>query len=311
MDAYGRQVAQPDEFRGYADRQYAHSFAEFGVPAHLPTCDGWLLTRPIPNSGLFDSSGLYPFFSCRDWHGLPSDLAAHQNNVVSTVIVTDPLMDADCIGGLSEVFDVAPYKKHFLVDLSLQRDDGISAHHLRCARNGLRKVTVELCQPHAILDDWCRLYQHIVQRHQIVGIRAFSRNSFDRQLRVPGATLFAAYDHGKLIGLHWYLITNDVVYAHLAALDPVAYRLSASYALHYSAIEHFRGKYRWLVLGSAPDPTNARGTGLWEFKQGWASSTVQNYLVRIMGNASQYEQLVRAGAQEPTGYFPAYRAPSE
>ena len=63
---------------GYAGRDYAFSLAEFGRPRFLSASGGWILERPIVQSGRSDAMGIYPFFACNAWAHLPDDLNALQ-----------------------------------------------------------------------------------------------------------------------------------------------------------------------------------------------------------------------------------------
>ena len=191
----------------YAHAQYAESLADFGSPRRLPGCGGWVLVRSIPGGGgRRDATGCYPLFRCRDWSGLPDDLARLKaDGLVSLVLVADPLGGAPA-GGFGAVFgDLArPWKQHFLVDLD-GREPG-SAHHRRNARRFLRHAAIEVpTSPSTELDAWCRLYDELVRRHHVTGIARFTRRAFAEQLALPGVVLVKAVTD---IGTSWILSTR-------------------------------------------------------------------------------------------------------
>src|ERR1051325_2006544 len=173
---------------GYFHRRYAESLREFGTPLGLPRSGGWLLARDIPHSDSRDAMGCYPLFACIDWSRLSEDLEALSDELVAVSLVTDPFGAFD-VNDLRECFPdvMKPFKKHFVIDLEHPLESFVHPHHLRNARKALKHFTVEQClQPLDFLDDWVALYQTLVERHDITGITAFSRDSFAAQLSVPG-----------------------------------------------------------------------------------------------------------------------------
>ncbi len=125
--------------------------------------------------------GCYPLFACRDWPQLARDLAAleAETELISLTVVTDPFGDYE-LSDLRHAFrDLArPYKEHFVVDLSQPVSRTACAHHRRNARQALAVMEIERCEPAAALDEWLMLYQHLIRRHAIQGLAAFSPASF-------------------------------------------------------------------------------------------------------------------------------------
>ncbi len=163
---------------GYASPVYAQSLGEFGTPLELPRCGGWILVRDIPGYFYRDAMGCYPLFACRDWSQLPDDLAELGSDLVSLALVTDPFgeyQEAD----LRKCFDVViPFKQHLVADLRRPITEIVSQNHRVRARRALRKLTVEqVGEPVGFLDEWIRLYELLRRKHNINGIRAFSRNA--------------------------------------------------------------------------------------------------------------------------------------
>jgi len=306
-----RPALNPDGMAGsaYADPVYARSLVEFGDAVELERSGGWALSRTIPGTPHRDAMGCYPLFACRDWDGLGGDLASMPGDPVSLVLVTDPFA-APSEEQLTRLFDVVrPYKAHFLVDLSLPPETSVARHHRKSARKALDRLTFQVCDPATQLDTWQRLYEHIVDKHRVTGIRAFSREAFEIQSRMKGATMLTASLDGEVVGMHWYLTSKDVVYGHLAALHPDAYRVYASHGLFWTAIQHFRERYRWLDLGAAAGGTSPTSTdGLSQFKAAWSSATAPTFLCGKVVDRDRYRVLSRDGGAGSPAYFPAYRA---
>lgn len=304
----------------YGSQAYAAALAEFGTPRWLRHSQGWVLIRNIPGFGsssdsLRDAVGCYPLFTCENWRNLAADLAElKEEGLVSLTVVTDPWGDHHP-SGLSRSFGhlTRRYKQHYVTDLKLAPEQVVSAHHRRNARRFLRHARVEICpQPSDHLDDWCRLYAELVQRHHIVGMARFSRQSFSRQLALPETVLLRAVtDDGRLAGMQIWLNNGHTVQHHLSAYGPLGYHWGgASYGLLQHALDHFRRSgLRWASLGSGSgldhDPTD----GLSRFKQGWATDVRWSWLCGAILDASRYHQLSGERLADETTFFPAYRAP--
>ena len=228
-------------------------------------------------------------------------------NPVSLVLVTDPFA-ATSEEQLNQIFDVVwPYKTHFLVDLSLPPEMSVARHHRKSARKALDQLTFRVCDPATQLDTWQRLYGYIIDKHQVTGIRAFSRESFAIQAQMKGATMLTASLDAEVIGMHWYFTSKDVVYGHLAALHPDAYRVYASHGLFWTAIQHFRGHYRWLDLGAAAGTSPTSTDSLSQFKAAWSSASAPTFICGKVVDRERYRGLSAPhDAGSPT-YFPSYR----
>jgi hypothetical protein len=291
---------------GYLHPLYAASLAEFGAPLELPNSGGWLLKRPISGSSDYDAMGCYPLFSCQNWARLAKDLSAVETQLVSLSLVADPFGDyvAD---DLSLWFDkVVPFKHHHVVDLS--KPLSISKHHAYYSRKAKAAVRIELGPvPDDFVEQWTELYSWLVRRHQLKGIKAFSKPSFELQLKVPGMVVIRALKDDTLIGAHLWYEQQGVAYSHLAAGTDTGYALNYSYAVYSAAIEYFRSRVGFINLGAGAG-LGGKEAGLDWFKAGWAnSSRTAHFCGRIL-NAAQYGALARNSQQEQTGYFPAYRS---
>jgi hypothetical protein len=298
-----------DQVTGYLHPLYAASLAEFGNPRELPACGGWILERSIPGATHRDAMGCYPLFFCRDWNRLPIDLAQLEDQLISLAFVTDPFCNFQ-VEDLKQNFDICfHFKEHYIRDLSRPIETIISKGHRRNALQALQKVVVEPClDPSAYVDEWTNLYDSLVVRHSIQGIRKFSRVAFEKQMHVPGTVYFRVLYNGRPIGGDIYYLQNDVAYAHLVAFTDVGYSLDASYAVKWSAIEYFTGKASWIDLGGGAGLTPARNDGAIAFKRGWATETRPVYFCGRILEREAYAKLANAAAMPNSAYFPIYRA---
>lgn len=298
-----------DKLTGYLNHNYAHSLQEFGQPRELPRCKGWLLERKIPGSEGHDAMGCYPLFVCKDWSQLSHDLENIGNDLVSVSLVTDPFGQYD-EAYLRECFRdvVTPFKKHFIVDLQQPGDAIVCRHHRRYARKALRHLRVEACQePAQLIDEWATLYDNLIKRHALNGIKAFSRRAFALQLRIPGTVMLSAMHNGIPIAQQVWFVQGEVGYNHLSAISEAGYTLKASFALYWFAIEYFSGRARWLDLGGGAGARNDSMDGLSLFKCGWSTETRIAYFCGRIFDRKRYSAIVKAKGVDSTDYFPAYR----
>jgi hypothetical protein len=263
-----------DTVTGYMHPAYAGSLAEFGTTWELPGCGGWLLERAIPGAGSKDAMGCYPLFACRDWSRLEKDLVDLEGKFVSVALVADPFGNYDR-QLLERCFDtVSVIKEHYAADLTAPPDAIVSKHHVTYAKKAMTEVKVQVIQkPLELLDEWVSLYHSLIEKHNIRGIRAFSRESFEKQLAVPGLVALRAEREGVAVAMELYYLQGDAAYAHLFASRPLGYQLRASYALKWCAILHFSGIVRWINWGGGAGTSVGEADGLVVFKKGGATCT--------------------------------------
>ena len=298
------------ESTGYLAPEYAAALREFGEPTELRRAGGWLLKRSIAGTTLFDGMGCYPMLSCRDWTELGADLEQLRSRLVCFSAVIDPFGNhteellKDCFPDVAR-----PFKNHFVVDLSKPREGYISSRHRRNVKKAMQAVIVERCEVASdFLDDWVALYGVLTQRHSVRGISAFSRDSFKRQLEVPGLVMFRATLDGKTVGMILWLVQNDVAYYHLGAYDDAGYELRASFALFWRAVEYFaEQKFNWLDLGAGAGTGAGATDGLSAFKSGWATGTRTAWFCGRIFDRSAYTSVLVSKNIPSTTYFPAYR----
>ena len=293
---------------GHAHAGYAEALAEYGRPREMPHCGGWLLERDIPGASCRDAMGCYPLFSCADWAGLREDVDGLGTDLVSLAMVPDPF-GAYALEDLEQTFDfVNPFKEHVVVDLQGPWEARIDRHHRYMCRRALRHMEIRRCvSPQDYLDDWVRVYGYLVERHGIEDMRAFSRASLARQLDVPGASFFVAVHDDRVVGALLLYQQMDVAYAQLTGVDEVGYKLGASYALFFSAMQYYADKTRWCNLSGVPGVNDRGGEGLRWFKRGWSKQTRCVYFCGRVFDRKTYEALSEARGAEAGHYFPAYR----
>ena len=295
----------PPPAAGYAHAAYAQSLAEFGAPRPLPRSGGWLLERAVPGTPHRDLCGPYPLLACRDWRGLAADLDELACRFVSAVAVLDPLGDYDR-DALRRAFPdkLTAFKEHFVVELGRPPHEFVASHHRRNVRKALDALECRrVARPLDRLEDWRRLYDVLIARHAIAGVRAFSAAAFRGQLQTPGCTAFAAECDGRAIGMLLWYVAGETAYYHLGAFDDEGYRRHASFGLFWTAIESFGCQgLRWLDLGAGAG-TEDRNDGLSRFKQGWATGRRTAWLAGRVLDRGAYDALAAA----ENDYFPAYR----
>lgn len=294
---------------GYAHALYAKSLSEFGRPLGLPRCGGWLLERKIPDFPYRDAMGCYPLFSCSDWSKLHEDLENIGDRLVSVALVTDPFGEYD-EGYLKQCFGaVIPFKEHFVIDLGRPPESFVSKSHLSKSKEASLRVRSEREKdPIQLSSQWCKLYNNLIDRHNIRGIAAFSPKAFDRQLRVPGIEAFSATHKDEIVGMTlWYVHQKDGYY-HLGAYSEQGYQLQASFAMFSFAIKYFADLgLRQLLLGAGAGLKSDGGDGLTRFKKGWSTGIRKAYFCGRIFDPAKYDEIVKAKGAAGVDYFPAYR----
>ena len=293
---------------GYLHPLYAQSFSEIGTPIFLPKSKGWLIKRQIPNSPHFDAMGPYPLFFCKDWGSLIEDLEALQDQIISVSLVISPfsVFPQENFKWYFDQFH--KYKAHYILDLSLPFNLTISKNKRRNAIRALRKISVDLVKPPNIdLFEWFDLYQNLIKRHQIQGIRAFSQDSFEKQIAIPNTHYFQALYENSVVGGNLFYIQDDVAYAHLSAFTEDGYDKGAPYAIKWVALSHFSDIVRWVNFGGSPNVENGKNSGLDQFKLGWSNRSEYSYYCGKILNYDIYDGLVSSSKTNDMGFFPAYR----
>jgi len=293
---------------GYLHPNYARSLMEFGNPFRLPCCEGWLLERRIPGTPYSDGMGPYPLFFCKNWEGLGRDIISPGKKLVSLSLVTDPFAGVNP-AHLREFFDkVIPFKEHFVADLKLPLEEIAGKKRRKNARNALRRIDVDIClNPVNHLEEWVDLYNGLIKRHQIGGIKAFSRRAFTVQLSLPGTVLLRAIYEKKTIAAQLYFYQEEVVHCHLGAANPLGYELGAIAALDLFSLEYFADKVRYLNLGGGIGLVGNGEDGLSRYKKAWSNEIRLSFFCGKIYDREVYDELSAAGGDRQSDYFPLYR----
>jgi hypothetical protein len=303
-------VKNTPDFIGYAHPAYALSFQEFGEPRELPGCGGWIIVRPIPGTLYKDAIGCYPLFACRDWTKLHEDLEHVSSDLVSLVLVADPFPKVGP-AYLKQCFDVIkPFKTHYVADLSHPLENFVDRGHRYSARKSLKIMTVEVCsQPAQYLDDWIRLYDNLIRKHDIRGINAFSHECFKIQLNVPGMVMVLGRLEGEIIGASLFLLSDQVAYTHLSAYSSEAYKIRASYGIRWKALVYLYDQgIRYVDLGGMAGTKEDPSDDLAQFKRGWSNGQRVVYFCGRVFDRHRYESICRQYMITNADYFPAYRS---
>ncbi len=298
------------ELAGYSQRDYAYSLQEFGKPRELPRSGGWIIERSIPGTPYRDATGCYPLFACRDWSRLSEDLDEIGEDLVSLALVADPL-SAPIGTELAKCFGhVAPFKKHYLADLSVPLNKLVSKRYRRYASRSLENMDVEICtEPGRYLDEWMRLYDMLIKRHCIHGIRAFSRRSFAMQLNMHGMVMFLGRRDGEAVGALLTLSSGPYVHFHLAASNGEGYAIRSAYGLYWTAFKYYQEMgVRNCDIGGVAGLKDDPEDNLAIFKRGWSNDQCMAYFCGRVFNQQAYESICRQYHAVDVGYFPAYRA---
>lgn len=276
----------------------------------LPRSGGWLLRRRVPRGEGHDAMGCYPLFTCADWRALGCDLDEAGGDLVSVSMVTDPFADIEA-AQLREIFPdvMRHYKDHFVIDLRKPRDVFISHKRQKRLRRLCAEIEIDVVeQPASCLDAWCEAYGQLIRRHNITGMRAFSRQAFAKQLAIPGMTVLRATQGGKLLGIHLYVLQGDVAHSHLGAYTDAGYALGIAHALDWTSLDVFASRARWINLGAGAGAQNAGDDGLTAYKRNWSTDTRAVYFCGRIFDHRRYEALSRAHVSAQAHYFPLYRA---
>jgi hypothetical protein len=171
-------------------------------------------------------------------------------------------------------------------------------------------MDVEIClEPIQYLDEWVKLYDHLIKRHNIKSIQAFSPESFELQLGLPGMIMVVGKKEGTVCGAHLVMVQDDRAYGHLAAFSSEGYKIKASYGIYWMILKYLGdcGIQLYNMGGGAGTMERAED-GLSKFKKGWANDRRMTYFCGRIFDPERYEEIVKGKGITATDYFPAYRA---
>jgi len=293
---------------GYLHPLYSKSFSDIGTPLYLPKSKGWLIKREIPGTEYYDAMGPYPLFICENWEYLIEDISSLENDLVAVSFVIGPLQ-LFSKNIFQEYFEVLyEYRNHYILDTTLPFEKVISPGRRKTAQRALNKVEADYqIAPNICLDDWCHLYDNIISKYKVSGIRAFSKESFRKQIAIPKTHFFYVMYQSELVGGALFFLQNDTSYYHLSALTEKGYDLQAGYAVVWSAIKVLSNKIRWIELQGGINLNNGVIDGLSKFKMGWASFEKKSYFCGKVLDSHKYSNIMKIQNIPTTNWFPAYR----
>lgn len=293
---------------GYYHPEYAHAIVDKAQTTELNHAKGWLLNRSIPNSSYCDLTNCYPLMCCHHWPKIIEDLNSIPEHVTAVSMVTDPF--ASLNKKFSHYFDTFHlFKEHFIVDFSVENN--FNKHHRYEVRRSLKKgIEVHHCeQPLMYLNDWHKLYCHLISRHKISKKLQFSQTLFNRQFNIPGLLAFRACINDQTIGMMLWYVSTEKAYYHLAANSEIGYKNGCAYALMDYSLNFLKlSGVKKATLGSGPGIKNRKDGGLSKFKSGWSNDTKPVFFAGKITNRSAYNHIIKQTTNNPE-YFPAYRSP--
>lgn len=294
--------------QGYLDPLYVKSFSEIGEPFYLPMSQGWLIKRQIPETPYYDAMGPYPLFFCLNWHNLVEDLENVGKTLISVSFVIDPFAEFSHKQYLDYFNVFLPYKDHYIYDSAFPLEQSISKNHRYSARRALRDVSVDfVVSPNIELNEWIPLYSNLVERHNIKGIRAFSAESFAKQISIPDTLFFRAWHNGKIVGGNLFYIQGDIAYGHLMALTEEGYALGAAHAIKWVALDYLTKRVKFINFGGGTGGNEGKLTGLDKFKLGWTNKIGKSFFCGKIFDKKMYNNLTENMKRTDENWFPAYR----
>jgi len=290
----------------YGTETYVEGLASEDGIIDVPEWRTHLLRRSVDRyTGVYDAMGPYPYcplLADCDLSGGLERLAAA--GLVSAVLIPDPLMGPSHDQAAQHFEVCRPFKTHYLV-YQTTRPYEPTKHHRYEIRRGQARCRVEIVPLRNHLPQWSDLYEGLIARRDISGMAAFSKAYFEVLAADRDLVTFAAWMGERLVGMGLWYPWEGVCTNHLLAVSAEGYANGASYALYDTAIGHFSGQV--LNLGGGAGVSDGAG-GLADFKRGFANDQVTSFIYGAILNKDRYRQL--SPTASPTGYFPAYRAPS-
>ena len=292
----------------YCSRQFLQSFISHSELITLPRSGLSLIKRPI-EEGYYDLAGVYPFSMCTDWHSVCDDIESIKDELaVSVVIVTDPFKEHLLSETVNRWTHCYRYKKHYTVNLI--KDLQYKKELKRLSRRASEKHTVRLARPSQdlILKFW-KIHQHLVEKHNIVGLGKISFDMLEQQMKTPGTLLAVAEYEGEMVSAIMLFQQAKISYWYLMATHPRAYQLKSNYALFYETINQLsKMGIEKINLGGNAGLLNKAEDGLARYKKQWANDEYYSLLCGKVLNQRAYTSLCNNNiSKRSESYFPAYR----
>ncbi len=289
----------------YLSRHYADALACDQQVVVLPDSAIPLILRSVETErNICDAAGPYPITPLLTASlSMNDEICMRDHNIASLSCVSDVFYAPDDISWWDHAVD---YKEHYIRQLRENDDYSYTKHHRYEVRRSLRYCEVRLFTLADYLEQWCALYDRLIERHQMTGVSAFSHAYFSQLAEMPELVCTGAFDNNQLISAHLWLAYEGYVYSHLAASSDRGYELRAAYPIYDLAIRHFTGKgAHYIDFGGGAGNTTA-SQGLIRFKKGFCNETRTNKILGKIIMPERYEELCSSLGRSDH-YFPAYR----
>lgn len=290
----------------YNSAEFINSFKGLSEVQSLEKTQTCVRLREIEGTAYQDAINLSPRFYIDDERSLQNAVNELKNrDIISATLIPDPLKP---LPNADRIFDVtAPFKTHYVLDYAQDWEArGIHKSNIRYAKN---KCEVKRIHFSEYLKDWQKLWDVLVERHQIKGLGKFSESHFKSLANVPGLVTYGAFDNdGNIIAMSLWFETPDYAVSHLNACTPEGYKAQANYAIYNFLIQDMKDK-KSLDLGGNFGLKDNPEDGLSKFKAGFSNTTKPSFIAGVICDSQKYKEL--SAGKENTSFFPAYRAPKE
>lgn len=290
----------------YASYETASLYRHIGVPIEIPEWKCWLLKRVIPETDQFDCIGSYPMLIIdRDANLLGGINRLSDMGIISVVFVTDTFT-CPSHQNMITVFDYnKPFKTHFIYNTKIGSIQ-YNKHHRYEIKQALKQIEIRIISLKDYIEDWIILYQGLIQKHNIRGASALSKEALENLVNLNDITSIAAFKDNKMVSCHLWIKYQQYVYSFLAASNEEGYRHRASYAIYDAAIQYFTDVDMINFGGCAGAIDNVQD-GLAKFKAGFSNDSKMSYVFGSVIKPETYTKLCGSNT-ENIHYFPAYRA---
>jgi hypothetical protein len=288
----------------YQRLRYAEAFGPRFTPLYLPSAQTPVLLRPIQDHNAIDAMGLYPLCAMAPAADLAADMELlRAKGAVSLVLVADSFFSPPSTV-MQQFFDHhLPFKEHYVCDL--RKDDfTYSKHHRYEVRKSHKQCETRVLSLSDHLDAWYTLYAHLISKHGMTGIQAFSKDYFAK-IAALEPIMIGAFHESELISAHLWFTHEHYAYSHLAASSEKGYELQAAYAVYDSSITHLKSLGIEVIDLGGGAGTNA-SAGLSFLKKGFSNDQTMCYVYGKVLDQKMYATL--SAKHAPTTFFPAYRS---
>lgn len=231
-----------------------------------------------------------------------------QENIIAEYIHFSPWLKQS--EKFKQIYDTEFYGFIYCNDLTCDifKDEYSSNKRRQIRKAQKNDIEIEFTQYLDAINEFLRLYQHVVDRHDVSEYYIFDEEFLESYLdTLPEKTVFAQAKHqGKVIASSMILLGEDIAHHHFTASDPEYRALEATSLLIYEASLYAAKLGRKLFDhgGATPD------SGLERFKKQFVYRAKEYpYAAGTkIRNQEIYDQLVREAEIVRSDFFPAYRA---